>query len=123
MKCPHCQSEQINKNGHRRGKQCYLCKSCGRQFIEFYTTKGYSEDAKQICLKMYRDGIGLRAIERSTGISHNTVSNWVRKAGSTLHERPNNEELDETIDSRSPSFLEQYKVFRNHLSSSNRWDS
>ncbi len=34
MKCPHCQSDQISKNGSRRGKQCYLCKNCGKQFVE-----------------------------------------------------------------------------------------
>lgn len=34
MKCPHCQSEQLSKNGYRRGKQCYLCKDCGKQFVE-----------------------------------------------------------------------------------------
>jgi AcrR family transcriptional regulator len=34
MKCPHCQSEQLSKNGYRRGKQCYLCKECGKQFVE-----------------------------------------------------------------------------------------
>ncbi|BAY89787.1 MULTISPECIES: TetR/AcrR family transcriptional regulator [unclassified Tolypothrix] len=34
MKCPHCQSQQLSKNGYRRGKQCYLCKDCGKQFVE-----------------------------------------------------------------------------------------
>jgi AcrR family transcriptional regulator len=34
MKCPHCQSEQLSKNGYRRGKQCYRCKECGKQFVE-----------------------------------------------------------------------------------------
>jgi AcrR family transcriptional regulator len=34
MKCPHCQSEQLSKNGYRRKKQCYLCKDCGKQFVE-----------------------------------------------------------------------------------------
>lgn len=34
MKCPHCQSQQLSKNGYRRGKQCYLCKNCGKQFVE-----------------------------------------------------------------------------------------
>ena len=33
MICPHCQSEQLTKNGHRRGKQCYRCKECGKQFV------------------------------------------------------------------------------------------
>jgi AcrR family transcriptional regulator len=34
MKCPHCYSQQVLKNGYRRGKQCYRCKDCGRQFVE-----------------------------------------------------------------------------------------
>jgi AcrR family transcriptional regulator len=34
MKCPHCQSPQLSKNGYRRGKQCYRCKDCGKQFVE-----------------------------------------------------------------------------------------
>lgn len=34
MICPRCQSDQLSKNGHRRGKQCYRCKDCGKQFVE-----------------------------------------------------------------------------------------
>jgi predicted SprT family Zn-dependent metalloprotease len=34
MICPHCQSQKLSKNGYRRQKQCYLCKECGRQFVE-----------------------------------------------------------------------------------------
>jgi len=34
MKCPHCRSQQLSKNGYRRGKQCYRCKDCGKQFVE-----------------------------------------------------------------------------------------
>jgi AcrR family transcriptional regulator len=33
MICPHCRSPKISKNGNRRGKQCYLCKDCGKQFV------------------------------------------------------------------------------------------
>ncbi|MBD1869485.1 TetR/AcrR family transcriptional regulator [Oculatella sp. FACHB-28] len=33
MICPHCQSSQLSKNGYRRGKQCYLCKDCRKQFV------------------------------------------------------------------------------------------
>ena len=80
MKCPKCTSEHIRKNGHRSGKQNYLCKNCGRQFVESYSQRGYSEDAKQICLKMHQNGLGFREIERLTGISHNTIINWVRQA-------------------------------------------
>jgi AcrR family transcriptional regulator len=33
MICPHCRSPQLSKNGYRRGKQCYRCKECGKQFV------------------------------------------------------------------------------------------
>ncbi len=34
MKCPKCESTSYRKNGHRSGKQNYLCKNCGKQFLE-----------------------------------------------------------------------------------------
>ncbi|HEY9656033.1 MAG TPA: TetR family transcriptional regulator [Crinalium sp.] len=34
MICHHCRSPQLSKNGYRRGKQCYRCKDCGKQFVE-----------------------------------------------------------------------------------------
>ncbi len=34
MKCPRCESTQARKNGRSNGKQRYLCKACGRQFLE-----------------------------------------------------------------------------------------
>jgi hypothetical protein len=34
MKCPRCESTQLRKNGHSNGKQRYLCKACGKQFLE-----------------------------------------------------------------------------------------
>jgi AcrR family transcriptional regulator len=40
MKCPHCRSTQLSKNGYRRGKQCYLCKDCGKQFVQSETSIG-----------------------------------------------------------------------------------
>ncbi|PSN12938.1 TetR family transcriptional regulator [filamentous cyanobacterium CCT1] len=33
MICPHCAAQDLAKNGRRRGKQCYLCKACGKQFV------------------------------------------------------------------------------------------
>ncbi len=107
MKCPKCDSTEVNKNGHCRGKQNYRCKSCGRQFLEFHSVKGYSNDAKQICLKMVRDGLGFRAIERATGVSHNTIINWVNQAETEADETS---EPDEHDDLRCPNHLCPYKT-------------
>jgi hypothetical protein len=34
MKCPRCESTSYRKNGCRKDKQNYLCKNCGKQFLE-----------------------------------------------------------------------------------------
>jgi transposase len=34
---------------------------------------------RERCLKLHVDGMGCRAIGRETGVSHNTVINWVRQ--------------------------------------------
>lgn len=34
LACPSCYSHNLKKNGRRQNRQNYLCKDCGRQFIE-----------------------------------------------------------------------------------------
>ena len=79
MQCLYCQSTDICKNGHRRGKQNYHCHHCDRQFINSYSSKGYPSEMRERCLKLSANGMGCRAIGRKTGISHNTVSTWVKQ--------------------------------------------
>ena len=102
MKCPECRSTHINKNGNKKGKQNYICVDCQRQFLDCYQTqRGYSDELKSECLKMYVNGMGLRAIARVKGISHVTVLNWVKQVGELLPDAYNPEtipqvgELDE----------------------------
>ena len=73
MKCPECGSEYIRKNGHRQHKQNYICVGCGRQFLTEYEPKGYSEEVKRLCLKMYVNGMGVRGISRVPDIAHTTI--------------------------------------------------
>ena len=62
MNCPECESNKIQKNGKKRGKQNYLCVQCGRQFITEYDRHyGYSEEFKNECLKLYVNGMGKRS--------------------------------------------------------------
>lgn len=95
MNCPNCNSTSVRKNGHRRGLQCYQCKTCGRQFLESYKEWKYPEAVKQLCLKMYLNGMGLRGIERVTEIHHTTVMHWIREAAATLPNAPQVEEIPE----------------------------
>ncbi|WP_157867546.1 IS1 family transposase [Gloeothece citriformis] len=84
MSCPKCASNNIRKNGHRRGKQNHQCQDCGRQFIDCYSQVGYPKEVKENCLTMYVNGNGFRAIERITKVNHNTVIRWVRQVGIKL---------------------------------------
>jgi IS1 family transposase/DNA-directed RNA polymerase subunit RPC12/RpoP len=102
MQCPECNSKHINKNGHKRGKQNYICVNCRRQFIESYEShRGYSEETKNECLKMYVNGMGFRGIQRVKNIHHTTIINWVKQVGKVLPDCYNHEttpevgELDE----------------------------
>lgn len=80
MICPECQSEKVVKNGHRQGKQRYICRDCDRQFGTETSDRGYPSEIRQRCLELHQQGVGFRAIERQAGVSHNTVINWVRSA-------------------------------------------
>ena len=57
-----------------------MCRECGHQPRENPCPIGLSYDLKKLRVKMSLNGMVLEAIERVTGISHNTVLNWVRLA-------------------------------------------
>jgi insertion element IS1 protein InsB len=62
---------------------------------EFYDYKGYTEDIKSECLKMYVNGSGFRAIERVKKVHHTTVINWVKEVGIALPDTPDRSEIPE----------------------------
>jgi len=78
LACPKCQGNQIIKSGVINSKQRYLCKKCkyfftvnkiGKKIDEYYVTKA---------LQLYLEGLSYREIERIIGVSHVTISNWVK---------------------------------------------
>lgn len=99
MDCPHCRGRHVVKNGHRNGKQSYLCRDCHRQFREHPHPQSYPPEVKALCVKMYLNGMGFRAIERVTDISHNSVIHWVREFEAAIEEEnydiPETAQIDE----------------------------
>ncbi len=78
LSCPRCQDIHIIKSGVINNKQRYLCKKCnyfftvnkiGKKIDDYYVTKA---------LQLYLEGLSYREIERILGVSHVTVSNWVK---------------------------------------------
>ena len=79
--------------------QSYLCRHCGHHFRETHQPQGYSLEVREHCLKLYLNGMGSRAIERVTGVNHNTVSTWIKQANQRLldedYEIPETTPIDE----------------------------
>jgi insertion element IS1 protein InsB len=80
MQCPVCNSNHVNKNGRKKGKQNYICFDCKKQFIDSYDRRGYAQEIKEECLKMHENGMGFREIEKIKGVHHTTVINWVKQS-------------------------------------------
>jgi transposase-like protein len=94
MECPECKATHIRKNGIKRGKQSHICVGCGRQFIVDYAPhRGYSDEVKEECLKMYVNGMGFRGIQRVKEVHHTTVITWVKAVGQDLPDAYDPEEI------------------------------
>jgi transposase-like protein len=81
MNCPKCGCTDAVKNGTMNQKQRYKCKQCNCNYTQS-TTYRISLEKRIQAIKLYLEGVGFRGIERLTGISHNTVIQWVRQLAS-----------------------------------------
>ncbi len=77
--CPKCQQKNIVKSGIINKRQRFLCKDCnyyftvkklGKQIDDYFVTKA---------LQLYLEGLSFREIERIIGVSHVTISSWIKK--------------------------------------------
>jgi RNA polymerase sigma factor (sigma-70 family) len=84
IKCPNCGKYETIKNGRRTGKQSYLCKSCGHQFVENPAPvgrRGYGKETRSKALLHIREGKSLHWCETYLGVDHSTIYLWGKKCG------------------------------------------
>jgi predicted Zn finger-like uncharacterized protein len=80
IKCIHCRSEDIVRNGkHPNNKQRLKCKKCGKTFQEEYSNHGTKPQTKTLIVKMSLNGSGICDISRVLNISQNTVLSILKK--------------------------------------------
>lgn len=78
--CRECGSTNIVKNGRNAyGNQQYWCKDCGKRAVLQPKPKGYSEAEKEQILSAYNERSSMRGIQRTFGVSRNTLTRWLKK--------------------------------------------
>src|SRR5215216_7311289 len=83
--CVHCNSSRTRKNGHKNGRQRFLCAWCGRTFGPTFGTPLYrlhtppAEIARTLLIVMRRGS--LSAAEELSGHKYETIGEWLRRAG------------------------------------------
>ena len=74
IKCIHCSSPKVVKNGKRAsGVQRLCCNDCGKSFQQEYSSNGAKPEIKMLIIKMSLNGSGIRDISRVLDVSQNTV--------------------------------------------------
>src|ERR1700729_302100 len=107
--CKHCGSKNTVKNGFVKGKQRYSCKECSKTFRSGDEREKYSIKQKIKVVKLYTDGVGMRSIERSEGVSVPLLIHWIRNFSKTIKEK-----ISQTIipnDAKEIEILEADELF------------
>jgi transposase len=85
--CKHCGGYRAVKNGFVKNKQRYLCRECGKTTRIGDEREKYSIEQKIRVVKLYTEGMGLRAIERVENIPAPLLVNWIRNFAKTIKEK------------------------------------
>ena len=113
--CPKCNNQNVSKSGIIKGKQRFFCKNCnynftvkklGKQIDDYYVTKA---------LQLYLEGLSYREIERIIGVSHVSISSWIKKYNIT---RPAHSEFHPVYKVLKQNELIEYISQENNLENS-----
>jgi transposase-like protein len=98
--CPHCgSSTAVRKWGHNRaGTQRYRCLACQCSFTPNPKEQGHGVAVHEQAVRLYLEGMSLRAIGRLLGVVHQSVANWVAAAARQLPERVSDATPAKTIE-------------------------
>ena len=93
MECKYCESKRVRKYGiTQSGTQRYYCNECKKTFT--FTQPKFSDEIKEIAVRMYLNNVGFRKTALFLGASHQSIQNWVKAAHLEL-KKETSELLDE----------------------------
>ncbi len=100
LRCKRCGAGEHVKNGLMRGKQRYLCKSCGLAFTDT-PARGKPLALKAAAVLLYVSGLSMNRTAKLLGVSAPSVMTWIEQFAKTYAQKPEPEgravvvELDE----------------------------
>ena len=81
IRCRHCGSDWMPKDGHTRGRQVYKCGDCKRKYTADAAQPRFPEQVKLQAVQMCIEGASISAAARVVGASAASVSGWLKKRG------------------------------------------
>ena len=80
-RCPKCGSieNQIRVGYNSSGIQRCKCKNCNICYTPEPKKHTYSEETRQLALKMYYSGVSVRGVGKALGMNKANVCNWIKK--------------------------------------------
>ena len=86
MKCKFCNEKNFTKNGIVRFMQRFLCKSCGKTFVEGDKRGSpMTEARKAIVVVMYSQcKVSIRGIAKFLNIDPTIVYRWIKEIGKNM---------------------------------------
>ncbi|WP_428843087.1 IS1 family transposase [Sphaerothrix gracilis] len=146
--CPNCTSKQTVKNGHiHTGKQRFLCRTCGRQFVENPTNKVIDTETRELVDRLLLERISMAGIARAVQLSEQWLQNYVNAKSSQINtmaevsqkKQPLNVQMDElwsfvdnkgnkqwvwlALDAHTREIIGAHVGNRSHESAQALWDS
>lgn len=78
--CPTCDSAQTVKNGRiHNGKQRFLCRECGRQFVEQPSKRVIDAATRELIDRLLLERISLAGIARAVQVSETWLQQYVNE--------------------------------------------
>ena len=83
-RCPKCgkAENQINKGKNPSGTQRCRCLECQIYYTPQPKRNAYSEEVREMAIKIYYAGASGRGVGKVFGFSKANVYNWIKKNGS-----------------------------------------
>lgn len=84
-KCVDSKFDMVKNGNTKSGKQRYICKTCGKTQVEYYTYNAYESSVNGMIKTLIKEGCGIRSTARILKISPTTLlSRIVRIAAKIL---------------------------------------